>query len=291
MTGAGATPPTRYIIYCDESDTKGAFYSHFYGGALIRASNQQAIEDELQALKDRLNIFNGEMKWQKITEPYRDKYVAFVNAVFDIIDRGDLKIRIMFTQNRWVPFLDDYQYENEYFLLYHQFIKHAFGLRYCTGDDETASAAVLLDDIPHNAQKLDVFKTYLSGLSQFSIWQRARFSIAYDDITDVDSRKHNILQALDVVLGAMQSRLNEKHTKPVAPARRRSKRARAKAVVYDAIKARIFRLYPNFNVGISTGQSGGPAARWHDSYRHWLFRPESAQEDSTLTKKAAGIRK
>lgn len=224
-------------------------------------------------------------------EPYKEKYIAFVNATFDVIERGDMKIRIMFTQNRWVPYLAEYQYENEYFLLYHQFIKHAFGLRYCTeGGDDGASAAVLLDDIPHNAAKLHAFKSYLSSLS-YPIWQRANFSIAYEDITDVNSKEHNVLQALDVILGGIQSRLNEKHTKPIAPARRRSKRARAKGAVYDAIKRRIFSLYPNFNVGISTGHSGGLTDRWTDPYRHWLFMPSAAQEDATRTKKAAGVRK
>lgn len=49
----------RSIIFCDESDDKGRFYSNFYGGVLIEASKQQAIEAELQACKDGLNIFPG----------------------------------------------------------------------------------------------------------------------------------------------------------------------------------------------------------------------------------------
>lgn len=281
----------RYIIYCDESDPKGKFYSHFYGGALIHASKQQAIEAELQAVKDELNIFDGEMKWERITAPYALKYILFVNAIFDIIARGDMKMRIMFTQNRWVPFLQEYQIDNEYFLLYHQFIKHAFGLRYCTRDGEPASAAVLLDDVPHNAAKLHEFKTYLSSLSAFPVWHRANFSIAYEDIAEADSKKHNILQALDIVLGAMQSRLNEKHTRVIPPARRRSKRALAKAKVYSAIKDRIWGIYPNFNVGASTGHPNGFTDRWSHPYRHWLFIPSNAEEDGSKTKKAAGLRR
>ncbi len=118
----------RYIIFCDESDDKGRFYSNFYGGALIEASKQQALHDELQKVKDDLNIFQGEMKWERITEAYADKYIIFVNAIFDIVARGDMKIRIMFTQNRNRPKLEEYQIGNDYFLLYYQFIKHAFGL-------------------------------------------------------------------------------------------------------------------------------------------------------------------
>jgi hypothetical protein len=281
----------RYIIFCDESDIKGQFYSHFYGGVLIEASKQQFIEKELQCVKDEINIFFGEMKWEKITRPYVEKYVVFINRVFDIVDRGDMKIRIMFTQNRNVPSLADYQIGNDYFLLYYQFIKHAFGLQYASGDEGAASASVLLDDIPHNKQKLHEFKSYLSSLTSYPIWTQAKFSIAYEDITDVNSKHHNILQALDVILGGIQSRLNEKHTKPHAPSRLRSKRARAKAEVYAAIQKRIRKLYPNFNVGMSTATSGGLEERFTHPYRHWLFVPTGATIDSSKTKKASKIQK
>jgi len=280
-------PHKRYIIFCDESDDKGRFYSNFYGGALIEASKQQLLQAELQTVKDALNIFEGEMKWERITEPYADKYISFVNAVFDIIDRGDMKIRIMFTQNRNRPVLDEYQIGNDYFLLYYQFIKHAFGLQHSVDVGETASATLLLDDVPANAEKFQQFKLYMSSLSTFPKWSRAGFKIAYEDITDVNSKKHNVLQALDVVLGSMQSRLNEKHTKPIPPAKRRSKRARAKERVYKAIKERIFRLYPNFNVGVSTAIVDGPHLRFDHPYRHWLFVPTNAKVDPGRTKKAA----
>lgn len=281
----------RYIIFCDESDDKGRFYSNFYGGALIEASRQQAIHAELQDVKDALNIFEGEMKWERITEPYADKYIIFFNAVFDIIKRGDMKMRVMFTQNRNRPVLDEYQIGNDYFLLYYQFIKHAFGLQHSVPQNGSASAQLLLDDVPANAEKFQQFKQYMSSLSAFPVWSRAHFSIAYEDITDVDSKKHNILQALDVVLGSMQSRLNEKHTKPVPPAKRRSKRARAKERVYKAIKNRVFDLYPNFNVGMSTATLEGPQMRFEHPYRHWLFVPSNAEIDPERTKKAAFAKK
>lgn len=281
----------RYIIYCDESDGKGQFYSNYYGGALIEASKQEALEAELQSIKDELNIFNGEMKWQNITQPYAEKYVAFVNAVFDIVERGDMKIRIMFTQNRNVPLLADYQVGEEYFLLYYQFIKHAFGLRYSTRGGGSASAAILLDDVPHNAKKLHDFKEYLSSLSIFPVWKNANFSIQYEDITDVDSKKHNLLQALDVVLGGMQSRMNEKHTKPIPPAKRRGKRALAKEIVYKAIKDRIWQIYPHFNIGTSTATVEGLHQRFEHPYRHWQFIPSNAKIDPARTKKAAKKKK
>lgn len=276
----------RYIIFCDESDDKGRFYSNFYGGALIEASKQQSIEAELQTLKDDLHIFDGEMKWVRITENYADKYIDFINGVFNIIARGDMKIRIMFTQNRYLPLLEEYQIGHDYFMLYYQFIKHAFGLQYAVPVGGTASAAVLLDDVPHNSQKFDQFKRYLSSLSDFPKWTRAGFSIAFEDIADVNSKNHNILQALDIILGGMQSRLNEKHTKPTPPAKRRGKRTKAKARVYDAIKDRIWAIYPNFNVGVSTAILDGMHMRFEHPYRHWLFVPSNAEVDPARTKKA-----
>lgn len=284
-------PHKRYIIFCDESDDKGRFYSNFYGGALIEASRQRAIHEELQAVKDALNIFHGEMKWERITESYAEKYIEFINAAFDIISRGEIKIRIMFTQNRNRPVLEEYQIGNDYFLLYYQFIKHAFGLQYSVPKGFTASAALLLDDVPANAEKFHQFKEYMSSLSTFPKWTRAGFSISYQDITDVDSKKHNIMQVLDIILGGIQSRLNDKHTKPIPPAKRRSKRAKAKEKVYRAIKARIFALYPNFNVGVSTATPEGPQMRFEHPYRHWLFVPSNAKIDPARTKKAAAMKK
>jgi hypothetical protein len=283
--------PKRYIIFCDESDDRGKFYSNFYGGALIEARQQQSIEAELQAKKDELHIFDGEMKWERISEPYADKYIEFVNCVFDILARGDMKFRIMFTQNRHVPVLEEYQIGKDYFMLYYQFIKHAFGLQFAVPDGDTASATVLLDDVPRNAKLFEEFRTYLSTLSAFPKWSRAGFSIAYEDITDVDSKKHNILQALDVILGGMQSRLNEKHTRPQPPAKRRGKRSRAKGKVYKVIQRRIFDLYPNFNVGVSTATNDGLHMRFEHPYRHWLFVPSNAKLDNNRTKKAAKIKK
>lgn len=279
--------PKRYIIYCDESDDRGAYYGNFYGGALIEANQREVIESELQAKKDELHIFDGEMKWERITEPYAEKYIEFVNCVFDILARGDMKFRIMFTQNRHIPVLEEYQIGRDYFMLYYQFIKHAFGLQFAVPEGDVATATVLLDDVPRNADLFREFRLYLSSLSTFPKWSRAGVSIAYQDITDVDSKKHNILQALDVVLGGIQSRLNEKHTKPHPPAKRRGKRAKAKAKVYKAIQKRIFELYPNFNVGMSTATHDGLHMRFEHPYRHWLFVPSNARLDNNRTKKAA----
>ncbi|MCP6768938.1 hypothetical protein NL529_29245, partial [Klebsiella pneumoniae] len=88
---------------------------------------------------------------------------------------------------------------------YYQFIKHAFGLRYCNPDrHDTAYVTVYLDDAPDTSEALDNFKDYLSSLSIYPVFHHARVVIPKEDISEIDSSKHAILQAVDIVLGAMQ---------------------------------------------------------------------------------------
>ena len=108
----------QFIIYCDESSEKGEFCSHFYGGALVRADDRQAIEAIISKKKAELNIA-AEFKWSRVSEPYAQKYIDLMDMYFDLIESGRIKIRIMFTQNVNVPpDLPEEKVDNEYFLLY-----------------------------------------------------------------------------------------------------------------------------------------------------------------------------
>lgn len=119
-----------YILYCDESLRSGEFYSNFYGGALVKSKDLEKSITLLEAKKLSLNL-RQELKWEKITENYQSKYIEFMRCFFSLLRDRKIKVRIMFRQSCHVPKgLDSYQLENEYFLLYYQFIKHAFGLRY-----------------------------------------------------------------------------------------------------------------------------------------------------------------
>ncbi len=266
-------PHKRFIIYCDESVDKGRYYSNFYGGALIEARNREAIERVLNKKKAKLNL-HKELKWTYITEAYEGKYLKFVERYFDLIASGHIKIRIMFTQNIYeARGLDEYQIDNQFFLLYYQMIKHAFGLRYCNPNLlDQVHVALMLDDVPDKEERFENFKKYLESLCDYPVFKQARITIPMEDIADVDSKKHVILQGLDIILGAIQFRLNDKHKDKPAGKNRRGKRTKAKERVYRYINKRISEIYPNFNVGASTGTKE-LADRWHHPYRHWKFVP------------------
>jgi len=61
-----------YVIYTDESEKRGKFYSNFYGGVLVQSPDLQPMIDRLEKCKTRLNL-HQEVKWQKVTENYLEK--------------------------------------------------------------------------------------------------------------------------------------------------------------------------------------------------------------------------
>ncbi|WP_020398722.1 DUF3800 domain-containing protein [Kordiimonas gwangyangensis] len=267
----------RFLIYCDESAEKGKYFSNFYGGALLDSHYQREVEDRLNACREAVQL-TSEIKWTKVSEGYLKKYIAFVDVIFDLLEEDKLKLRIMFTQNRFVPEIDEeYKVDNQYYLLYYQFIKHAFGLRYIESDADRVDLTLFLDDVPDKSEKYEIFKDYLAGLSRNPIFRARNLTLSREDITHVDSKRHVILQATDVVLGAMQFRLNDMHKAIPEGQRRRGKRTIAKEKLYKHVLQRIRKFHANFNIGISTGVRGEYSNRWHHEYRHWLFIPSDSR--------------
>jgi len=268
----GFQVPAEIIIYCDESLEKGSHFSNFYGGALITSDHIDEVRDALATKKRELNL-GGELKWHKITKTYAQKYVGMISLFFDFIQADKIKLRVMFTQNSITPQgLTAEQVAGTYFLLYYQFIKNAFGLQYCNEPPRGhIRIRLLLDQFPDTKENIARFKGFVAGLTNNSKFRAARIQIAEEDITEAVSHEHVILQCLDVVLGSIQFRLNDKHLEKADGQKRRGKRTIAKENVYKYINKRIRQIYPNFNIGISTGTAGGSQDRWKHPYRHWLF--------------------
>ena len=85
---------TEYIIYSDESASFGTVFSNFYGGALIRSEHIDTVRRLLAEKKTELNLYK-EVKWQKVTANYLDKYRALMALFFDLIDEDIIKVRII----------------------------------------------------------------------------------------------------------------------------------------------------------------------------------------------------
>ncbi len=177
---------------------------------------------------------------------------------------------------------------DQYFLLYYQFIKHAFGLKYSDHNPyQAVFVSILPDKIPDTKARVDEFKNYLCRIPGSSMMRNANIFMPRASIADVDSRKHVILQGLDLILGSMCSRLNEKLRDKLPGKRRRGKRTLAKERLYKEINRQIRMIYPSFNVGVGTACHYGPSDRWTQPYRHWLFMPAGHVIDRRLGKRVA----
>lgn len=227
------------------------------------------------------------MKWQKVTGQYLSKYEELMLAFFEELRGGRVRVRIMFRQAAMEAVdLTSEQVGSIYWLLYYQFIKHAFGLRFIPTRPGGTRLRLYFDQFPDTGPQVTRFKDFIGGLGPVLSTPTGGFRIASEDITEVRSHEHVLLQCLDVVLGAMAFRLNDMHLVVPAGARRRGRRTVAKEALYKLIRREICDIMrmPHFNIGKSTGHQGDPANRWRHPYRHWSFRPNDAEFVSEKTK-------
>ena len=272
-----------YFVWCDESDIKGKYYSHFYGGVLVKSEDFQEVQTYLRKVCKKLHFFD-EIKWHKVSKHYVDKYIEAMDAFFGLVGSGKVKIRIMFTQNAFIPTnITEKHRLDQFFILYYQFIKHAFGFAHSNDTDQDVYLRLYFDYLPDTLKRREVFKEYIKGLQTIRDFQLSRIKIRKQDIAEVDSKRHLLLQMLDVVLGAMCFRLNNKHKEIAKGNKRRGNRTIAKERLYKHINRKIREIKPGFNIGANTGMQD-KTEYWFHPYRHWNFRPSEYEIDTSLFK-------
>lgn len=273
-----------YYIWFDESDKEGAYYSNFYGGILVDSKNYENVVAMSKSYVEELGI-TEEIKWQKVNEHFYEKYVKLVDFIFDLLENGLIKIRIFFRNNQYVaPTLSREQKRKTYSLLYYQFIKHAFGFRYSNKMGKPEYLKIMLDDIPLKGEDKKEFKSFIFRLNNDEGFRKANIHIRESDICEVNSSEHLMLQFMDLILGSICFRLNDKHKIKDAITGKRGKRTKIKEKLYKHINARIRMLRPGFNIGESTGISH-IEERWSLPYSHWSFKPNNYMRDLTKAKK------
>lgn len=255
------------------------------GGALVSGKYFDKVNKELICKKEELG-FKGEIKWSKVTENYLGKYIEIISFFFEYIKRNIIKVRIMFTQNcRVATHLTHEQRENEFYLLYYQFFKHIFGFQYCNSNRDKIYLKPYFDLLPDKKEKNEKFKDFIYKLQNDQLFLNSNIKIRREDIVEVVSHNHVILQCMDIILGAMQFRLNNLHLEKPEGNYRRGKRTIAKEKLYKHINLLIREIYPGFNIDDTTGIKGEFKNRWEHPYRHWLFVSNESEYDGTKAKK------
>ncbi|WP_375579040.1 DUF3800 domain-containing protein [Marivirga tractuosa] len=266
--------PKGFYIFCDESVKKDRYFSNFYGGVLLTKEDFQFVNNALKSKVIDLNLEDSELKWSNINTYRVESYCEVMEVFFTAISNGLIKMRVMFTDNRFIPTnLKEGQNKLEYQLLYYQFIKNIFGFRYLQSD-YPLDLELYFDVLPDNRKKNKQFKNFIYGIQFLPELRNANLAIKRESIYEVDSKKHIILQCTDIVLGAIAFRLNRHHKDKPTNSYRRGKRTIAKEKVYKFINQKIREIRPNFNIGISTGIDHDPLNRFTHPYRHWLFIPK-----------------
>ncbi len=263
-----------YLIYCDESDKDGELYSDFFGGCMVSGKDAPAVIDALNRKKKELHLL-GEIKWTKVTEQYLDRYIQVIDLFFDYIRDGKVKMRVMFRKTKDEPSRPTQKNKDDkYFKLYYQFIKHSFGLSNIPADEGEVFVRIYFDQLPDKKEKCDEFKEFIRNLPRTKGYREAmgHVRIRKEDVTEVCSHDHVLLQCADIVLGAMNFRLNQMHRR-TGENGRRGKRTVAKEKLYVHINQRISEMLPNFNIGISTGAHGCENPGRELPYAHWRFIP------------------
>ncbi|UCS93862.1 DUF3800 domain-containing protein [Echinicola marina] len=262
-----------FFIFCDESVKSDRYYSNFYGGSMIAKEDYEKINNLLVSKKQDIGMEDSELKWSNINAYRVDAYCEMMELYFNIIAQNIIKFRLMFTDNRFIPRnLTATHKQNEYHLLYYQFIKHSFGFSHINSD-VLIDLELYFDTLPDKKEKNKKFKGFIHGLQYLPELEGANLQIKKESIYEVDSKKHIILQCSDVILGSMGFRLNNHHKDKPEGQYRRGKRTVAKEKVYRFINSKIRDIRPNFNIGVSTSVDGDPLNKFFHPYRHWLFTP------------------
>lgn len=261
----------KYIIVCDESTKKGNKFSYFYGGVIVNEQKYNSISEKLEMYKNHLGL-NHELKRINIDSLNANRYIEMLDFFFTFVKSGDIKVRVMFSDNNNLDSIP--KTENETFMkFYYLFIRHSFALPYA---NEDIDLRIIFDALPEKPENREKFKNYLiSNLTHIpNIDIKNKIYIKRDHIEEVDSKKHIILQCADVIVGLIDFCLNDEHNE----VNQKSKRWYAKRKVLEVILSYINELHPNFQLCISTKPIRGYNA-WIDKYKHFVYK-------KTRTKKA-----
>ena len=271
-------------IWTDESDTTGKYYANFYGGILIMSEHLEEVLVRLSDIVKEVGLEKEEIKWQKVNEYTEERYKKILDVLFVLMGEGKVKMRMFFRHRMYEPSeLTNEQRRKEYPMLYYQFIKNDFGLIHSNPKGKEVHVRLLIDDMPLKGSARDEFLKAIYHLNDLKSFQKANIQIKEGDVAEVNSKKHLPLQVMDVVLGSMCFRLNDKHKERDIDGKR-AKRNIVKERIYKYIRTKIWQLHPGFNIGVTT-PINKQSDLWEQPYLHWNFVPRKYIKKEELTKR------
>lgn len=187
-------------VYCDESSQCKDRYM-VIGGIWIPATNVQGFDMDITNFRKEFGM-TSELKWRKISKGKLNEYKKFIDIIFDYINKLYLLYRCVV--------VDMWQYDNQkynkgdselgFYKIYYQLLFQYYIKNY---------RYVIYPDDRQNSYKyrLEALTIILNrGI-------RKKYGIDYDPIRNIEPRKShevNLIQAVDVLTGAIAYKWNEK---------------------------------------------------------------------------------
>lgn len=181
-----------YDLYCDESGTDK---NNFHFGAIHCSRGRAAIFDkQIQQFRAETGL-NGEMKWTKVSSAMSPAYIKFADIFLD--DKYATFIISEINKGyhwRKLASSSDSQFLHAYF----HFIEQVTWA--------SSRYAIFLDETSSKPYKFNSFHYYLN-LPDI----RSKAQKKYHTFKLLSSHQHNIMQLVDVILGALTSKATASH--------------------------------------------------------------------------------
>lgn len=204
------TPIQDFAIFADESAITTGRHMHV-GATVVRKLYVRALYQSIHDFRTEHKM-HAELKWSKVSNQKLPAYKALVDIFFDFMDRGALTFRVTtFDNHKW----DHKRYNNSdpdigisklfYQMLLHQVIG-VYG--------DLASLYICLDRRRSSTGLLDLQRMLNAGAGK-------DYGLTFSPVrvlTAKDSKKDDLLQINDVILGGVSALKNKKHLKPNARA-------------------------------------------------------------------------
>ena len=246
---------------CDESSKKGKRFSYFYGGAMLKENKYDKIASILNDYKAKFGL--NELKRTKINDRNYKSYMDVLELFFTFVKSGDIKVRIMFSPNEQLQTDIPHSQNETYTKFYHTFIINSFNIFYAQKD---YSLRLIFDDLPETKEQCLKFKTSLiKSIKRNKKPKTNKVFLKKQDIAEVDSKKHVILQCVDVIVGLTDFFLNTTDEDL-----NNSVRAKAKFNVWKFIYERILEINKEFNFTKSTLPIYSHKG-WNTPYQHFVY--------------------
>lgn len=151
---------------------------------------------------------NAELKWSKVSSQKLNEYKRFVDYFFALNNTGLIHFHSMIIDNHQINYKKYSKGDKDlgFYKFYYQLLLHCFGSNYCTNTNGR-KLIVHLDERT-TKYKLSTLKTVLNnGINK----KYGNSSKPFVSIEPIDSKKSDLLQLSDIILGAMGYEKNGYH--------------------------------------------------------------------------------